>query len=241
MLFFPLKRLSFKTGVSVLNDFMGYVFYDCLSFPYDRQMVMLLEPMKYHIQQREMELRQEEAEKHLEEARKNRGFAMIFDDIGTAALRAVAEKSGQAISLFFWLAREMDAKGAVIITNNTLAAAMGIPASNISRSLRILRDAGVIATMTTGGGNCHCINPDIAWRSTDNGKKYALFHAVVVVPKEEMDEKMERAKRNLQASEKGMRLKTVRGKVLIDKRQQEFEAPIGPNVTEVSEVLPPET
>lgn len=180
------------------------------------------------ILERSSELAEEAEEKAKELAEKNHGFTMVFDGAGMDALSSVAEKSGVAVKTFLWLAKNMDHQGSVLVSNTTLAQMLDIAPNNISRSMIILREKGLIFTLRTGGGNLHCINPEVAWRSTETGKKYALFHTRVIVPTRELEEGIQSAKEKREATAEGMRIKSVRAKVLVPKKQREFAPPVGP-------------
>ena len=179
---------------------------------------------------RETELRAEEQAEDQEERRKNQDFAMIYDRRGSGVLREVAQKSGQAIALFFTLIEHMDRKGSLVVSNETLAEVVGAThVQNISRALNLLRDHGVIY-IHTKGIRVICVNPEIAWRSTAEGKQYALFNARVMIPKAEVDAAQAEATRRYQAAERRLedRMQKVRAIVKKPSKQRDLPPPVGP-------------
>ncbi len=188
-------------------------------------MLQMEESPQTQIMRREAELVQEEATIQ----RKNQDFCMIFDDIGTSALQAVAEKSGKAISLFFWMAQHLDRQGAITVSNETLAMALSIEPSNVSRALNVLREYGVIYTLRKGM-TVHCVNPDICWRSSADGKQYALFHAAVLADADEVRTLQADARQRALAVHNRIedRMRRVRGLVVKPTRQRDLPAPVGP-------------
>ncbi len=198
-----------------------------------------MDPREY-ILRRSVELSAEEEEKEREEAKKNRGFAQIYDKNANATLQAVALKSGQAMAMFLWMIENMDNKGGILVSNVTLAEIFQIAPQNISRALKVLRDAGVIMTMRTGGSSLHALNPEVAWRSTNDGKRYALFNASVIVSEKELMECRKEATTRAKATAEALNLKRARA-IVLGNTTMEFEPPVGRPITEVNEVLPPET
>jgi DNA-binding transcriptional regulator YhcF (GntR family) len=185
----------------------------------------MMDPREY-ILQRSVELSAEEEEKQRDEARKNRGFAQIYDRVPNATLQAVAMKSGQAMAMFLWMIENMDTKGGILVSNTTLASVFRIAPQNVSRALKVLRDAGVIMSMKTGGSCLHAINPDVAWRSTNDGKRYALFNASVIVSEKEMRDGREEANRKAKATADALNLKRARA-VVLGNTTIELPPPVG--------------
>lgn len=196
---------------------------------------------KQEMLKREYQLRLEAEEKEREEARKNSGFFMMFDGEAAAAFRRLISTSQVAANTFVVLAENMDRLGAVLIANTTLAAMLGIHPVQVSRALSVLREMGLIFTLKTGGGNLHGINPEIVWRSSETSKRFAFFHSRVYVEADEMEDAIEKlhSNRARAAEAQKTKIRSVRGKVLVPKQQRDLPPPVGPTVTEVSEVLPP--
>ena len=176
---------------------------------------------------REQQLRDEEEERR----RKNSRFTMIFDDVGTSALQAVAERSGKAIQLFLWLGRHMDHQGAVCVSNEVLAQELNLAPNNIPRILRVLREEGVMWSMKSGPANVHCMNPEVAWRSSATGKEYALFKAAVIADAQEFRTAQAEARDRAMAAHRRMEArstKNVRAVVLKPTHQPDLPPPVGP-------------
>ena len=191
-------------------------------------MEMIETPGQY-IAKKEMEIRKDENDAEQEERKKNSNFSMIFDHGGSTTLREVAKKSGQAIALFFWMIENMDRQGAVVVSNDTLAEALGIVRQNVSRALNTLREHGVIWSLKKGI-TVHCVNPEIAWRSTEDGKQFALFHAQVIASKTEVDVARQEADRRAKIVQQRAqdRTRKVRAVIVKPTRQRDLPPPVGP-------------
>lgn len=126
------------------------------------------------------------AEKDLAKARKNDGFTQL-DDIGIRALEQVTLKSGKAGALFMRLAKQMDAKGAVVVSRKVLAELAETDYTNVGKILKHLVDAGLIRKTKSSGMHVIAINPHVAWRSWGSAKEYAVYNANIIMGSDEYE------------------------------------------------------
>lgn len=168
-----------------------------------------------------------------EDAKKNSRFTMLFDDVGTAALQKVAERSGKAMQLFLYVCRHMDpSQGGICVTNEVLAYELKVAANNIPRIVKVLKECGVMWTMKNGPANVYCINPQVAWRASSSGKTYALFNVAVMADAEEFKRAQAEARERALAAHKEMEersMKNVRARVFKPLPQINLPPPVGPD------------
>lgn len=132
----------------------------------------------------------EEQEKLQEASRKNSGFTQL-DDVGVRALEKLMVKSVKAGNLFLRLCRQMDTRGAVVASRSVLADLADVDISNVSKLLKLMTDYGLIRHVNQGGMRVIAVNPQVAWRSWNSGKEYAIFNARVILNKEDWEDDTE--------------------------------------------------
>ena len=178
-----------------------------------------------------MQLEKALREREEEDSKKNTRFTMLFDDVGTAALQSVAERSGKAMQLFLWVCRHMDPnQGGICVTNEVLAHELQVASNNIPRMIRVLKECGVMWTMKNGPANVYCINPQVAWRTSATGKAYALFNAAVLADADEFKRAQAEARQRALAMHKEIEersMKNVRARVFRPLPQIELPPPVG--------------
>lgn len=129
----------------------------------------------------------QEHEKAQAEARKNSGFTQL-DDVGVRSLEKLMVKSVKAGNLFLRLTRQMDTRGAVVASRSVLADLAGVDVTNVSKLLKLMTEFGLVREAKQGGMRIIAINPQVAWRSWNNGKEYAIFNARVILNKDEWED-----------------------------------------------------
>lgn len=167
--------------------------------------------------------RDKEEQKRLEEEKKNFNFTQL-DDVGLSALTKLIDKSAQAGSLFLKMAKEMGTNGSIIASNETLASIAGVSTKNIHRLVKLMEEYGLVRKMKFRGARVITLNPNIVWRSWNNRKQYAMFHAQVIMEEGDVesdyDYNMRRANALIEITKK------TKGKAK-DIKQTEFPSPVG--------------
>lgn len=176
-----------------------------------------------------------EAKRAQDIARKNNGFTQL-DDVGVRALEKLMEKSVKAGNLFLRLTRQMDSRGAIVASREVLADLAGVDASNVAKLLKLMTDYGLIRQTKQGGTRVIAINPEVAWRSWNNGKEYAVFNARVIVSKEDWEDDSEYDIRRANALIR-MAKKARKKKVSTNEKQTEFPPPLEAVETAESELI----
>lgn len=174
----------------------------------------------------QLQKQKDEEEKALEKAKKNSPFTQL-DDVGMALFIEVNQKSAKAGSLFLQLAKQMDKKGAVICSRDTLAALAQTDKNNVLRLVKILQDAGLLKTFKARGIPVYAMNQDVVWRSDAIGKQYALFSANVIMSEDEIEDNTDfDIRRGTALIEMATKKKQSKGSDKTN-NQTEFKPPVG--------------
>ncbi len=95
------------------------------------------------------------------------------------------QKHSVAASLMHRLVSQMDRRGAVIISQKTLAEMMGLHRNTIGRAIKVLERDNWIETVRlgaeTGGVKAYLVNRRVAWADKRENQRFAAFDARVVV------------------------------------------------------------
>lgn len=91
----------------------------------------------------------------------------------------------RATAVFMFLIKHMDKRNAIIISQQAISEAMGISRKTVYSSIKYLIDKKALTIYKSGTSNIYAINSQIAWKTTANGKRYALFDARVYITKSE--------------------------------------------------------
>lgn len=115
---------------------------------------------------------------------KNENFIQFYNDY-MDAITNLAMTNKQAFRLFMFLVSHMDNANALCASYNVLTTILQISQSTLKRSISYLYNHGWIDILKSGGTNVYIINPEIAWKSYNNRKKYCKFNANIIVSQEE--------------------------------------------------------
>jgi len=121
------------------------------------------------------------------EEAKNHSFTQL-DDLGAVQLEKLLRKSPKAAGLFLKLLPMMDGRGAVVISRQILAELAGVDYKNLSRIMKTLTEFGMIRDLKIKGTPIIAINPEVAWRSYNNQRPYAVFNANVILSADEFED-----------------------------------------------------
>jgi hypothetical protein len=162
--------------------------------------------------------------KQLDEDKKNYNFTQL-SDMGMANFRQLLKKSSQAAELFITVAPMMNNKGVVIASRQTLASLVGCHYNNVGRLIKLLEQYALIRSFKIKGMPVLAINPNVAWRSWNKGKEFAMYNATLLASPEEACEdddeyEVKQAKAVLALAKK------KKGKAS-SIRQTEFPPPVG--------------
>lgn len=113
------------------------------------------------------------------------------------AWATLIQKHSVAASLMHRLVSQMDRRGAVIVSQKTLAEMMGLHRNTIGRAIKVLERGNWIETVRlgaeTGGVKAYLVNRRVAWADKRENQRFAAFDArVIASANEQPPEALER-------------------------------------------------
>lgn len=106
-------------------------------------------------------------------------------------------KNANAARVMHRLVALMDNKGAVVISQKTLATMMGLHRNTIGKSIKILESQNWIEAVQlggiAGGVRCYVVNHRVAWADGRDKKRYASFDARIIASDEEQTQPISNA------------------------------------------------
>ena len=132
---------------------------------------------------------------------KNRDFVQLYrNNINNVA--NVACENRQAFRFLMFLIEHMDGTNSLCVSTTAIAEILNCSKATVGRSIKYLRENGWVCVLKTGTSNVYIVNPDVAWTSYGNQKKYCKFQSTVLLSSTENAEYL----KNRKAS---MRFKTI--------------------------------
>lgn len=118
------------------------------------------------------------------EEQKNKDFIQLYrshiDDIAR-----LVKDNAKAYDLFLLLLKHMDGSNALCVSRTALSELLECTEKTVSRAIKYLKDNGWICVLKSGTSNVYIVNPDVAWTSYGNQKKYCKFQANVLLSSSE--------------------------------------------------------
>jgi len=112
-----------------------------------------------------------------------------------AAHEAWAELIGskpKAAQLMHLIVANMDNKGALVVSQQTLSEMMSVSLNTVKRSLKVLRDNNWLDVVRIGsergGVNAYVVNRRVAWADKRANGQYAAFDARIIVSANEQEQ-----------------------------------------------------
>ncbi len=94
----------------------------------------------------------------------------------------------KALDLFILLCKHMDGTNALCVSYQVLCELLNCSRMTVSRAVKYLKDKGYVCVLKSGSSNIYVVNPDIAWTSYGNQKKYCKFQSTVLLSSTENNE-----------------------------------------------------
>lgn len=83
----------------------------------------------------------------------------------------------------------MDSRGAVVVSQKTLAEMLGVHRNTVGKSIKVLEDGNWIESVQLGGQaggvRCYLVNRRVAWADRRDRGHYAAFDARIIVNADE--------------------------------------------------------
>lgn len=133
----------------------------------------------------EFEAQDRDQEAADEAARKgNRDFVQVYPK-GWARLQQLIRSNPSAARVFAFLAEHIDGTaGAVVVSQEVIAEALGVHVITIKRQTKMLEDQGALVRIRVGTGvYAYALDPNEVWRSWDDKKPHAAFTTRTLVKK----------------------------------------------------------
>lgn len=102
--------------------------------------------------------------------------------------RGLIRKNPLSAEVLMFLIEKMGKPtNAVICSYKTLQESTGYGRSSIGNAIKVLKDDNWIQSIKVGSATAYCVNAKVAWQTTRNQMKYAVFSATVVASMTEQD------------------------------------------------------
>lgn len=120
--------------------------------------------------------------------KKNKGFTQVYP-AGWEQLLNLPSKSPHVARLYALLAKHTTPlAGAVCVSYDTMAEALGISKMTARRSAEYLVENGIVVRFKQGAGAfIYALNPDEVWKSAHKHKEYAAFHTQSLVSRRDTE------------------------------------------------------
>lgn len=117
-------------------------------------------------------------------AKKNREFVQVYPK-GWRRLQDLMKKNAPAARVFAFLAEHIDGvAGAVVVSQEVMADALGVHVRTIQRQTAYLEQEGALVRIKVGVGvYAYALDPSEIWRSWDDRKEEAAFLTRTLVKK----------------------------------------------------------
>jgi biotin operon repressor len=116
----------------------------------------------------------------------NANFFQVYKD-NVAFLIDMNKENKTALNVFLWIAKNMDDKNALVVSQEALSNALGVTTRTIQYAIAYLKDKKALEIIKSGSSNIYALNSKIVWQDDADKKKYAHFTAKVYVTAEEQD------------------------------------------------------
>lgn len=118
--------------------------------------------------------------------RVNANFFQVYND-NVDFLIEMNQENKTALNLFLWIAKNMDDKNALVVSQEALSKVLGVTTRTVQYAVAYLKDKKALDILKSGNSNIYALNSKIVWKDTADSKKYAHFTAKVYVTSEEQD------------------------------------------------------
>lgn len=111
---------------------------------------------------------------------KNGNFVQFYRD-NMKAVSELAFKNQMALKLFMFICEHMDGYNALVASQQVFMDYLDASRSTVSRAIKVLKEEGFLDILKSGTSNVYIINPNIAWTSYSNQRKYCKFTGNVLI------------------------------------------------------------
>lgn len=119
--------------------------------------------------------------------RENHNFVQIKNQYLKDIQNLIADSPVSAQILFFFIEKMGRYNNSVVCSYQTLIEITGYSRATIGRSIKYLKEHRWIDTVKVGSATAYCVNAQVAWRSANNERHYAIFSSTVVATSSEQN------------------------------------------------------
>nr|CRY95229.1 hypothetical protein [uncultured prokaryote]CRY96117.1 hypothetical protein [uncultured prokaryote] len=112
--------------------------------------------------------------------KENYNFVQIKDQYLKDIQNLIAKSPVSAQILFFFIEKMGKYNNSVVCSYQTLIEITGYSRATIGRAINYLKKHNWIDTVKVGSATAYCVNAQVAWRSANNQRHYAIFSSTVV-------------------------------------------------------------
>jgi hypothetical protein len=116
----------------------------------------------------------------------NTNFFQVYKD-NVDFLIDMNQENKTALNIFLWIAKNMDDKNALVVSQEALSNVLGVTTRTIQYAIAYLKEKKALEVLKSGSSNIYALNSKIVWQDDAERKKYAHFTAKVYVSAEEQD------------------------------------------------------
>lgn len=119
--------------------------------------------------------------------KENSNFVQIKNQYLKDIQNLIADSPVSAQILFFFIEKMGRYNNSVVCSYQTLIEITGYSRATIGRSIKYLKQHKWIDTVKVGSATAYCVNAQVAWRSSNNQRHYAVFSSTVVATSTEQN------------------------------------------------------
>lgn len=123
---------------------------------------------------------------------KNPPFIQLTKGVSPSVLSKIASESAVAIQVLMYFFENMDDFNFILVSQNTIASAIGRTRKSINQAVKVLEDNGAIGTAKVGNAIIYIVNPDVAWQKGFKERGVVKVRATVLLGKEENEKLFKR-------------------------------------------------
>lgn len=108
-----------------------------------------------------------------------------------SAFRSLVGKSPAAVQVLSLITEQMDARNALVISQQTMADLCGISRPTVARAIAILKKHNWVETVRIGSTTAYVCNQSVFWQQARDKRFYADFTARVIASADDQSESLE--------------------------------------------------
>lgn len=128
--------------------------------------------------------------KQKQDREKATAFVQVFER-NMKVFRTIIRENAVAAEVFYFFIEHMDRTNSLVCSYKTMEEVTGRSRMTLYRAITFLKERRFIDTSKMGNINVYHVNSQIAWKSYENGRRYAQFNATVLLSESEQEDFVE--------------------------------------------------